>query len=804
MGYNQGPYSYPESGYVIDVTFWILKKSGGSGGRTEADVIQAFCQAKEDFNLIGIDLNLLAIEEIKNTNLYTFPNFCGSTPPTATMISKVNYVKNNLFWYNTNSLNVYVTDISQMHAGYTESIPGKVIFLGGKVPSGCTNDLLLSGVLEHEIGHALGLYHPTRSLLGQAVPGVPIDYADPNSALTPICDQAGDEVCDTYPDIYTYQDCNTPYDNPSLTQILSPFFNGNLVQVGNDKYYKDVFNFTYLSTPGVRNPMSIGWAAATGCQSQFTTGQGDKIKAMFQKPDYFYMNDVLNNWHIGIPLVTEDLYIKDNPQDQGAEPNTTPGITVSSDIWVRNQNDGFLIQAHENPDFSNGDPYVYVRVRNRSCQSSLIQPIRLYWSKAGTTLDWPSNWDGSATFQGTSLPKGGLIGVQQIPILDPWSEIIIEFEWDMDPADLNNYALLFPEYYNTWHYCLLARMNGVGGMNQISFAETVNAGQNVKNNNNIAAKNLTVVRPDQNKVFDVFNGGTIVVNPTTENPSNAGYFLKFSITKGSLHEFNENFIYRIYPNSSMENVFVQDSQYESLKRGEDFYEIESLPATLNLDFTEGGDVNLLANAFLPIAEVYDSASYIVDISQFYIRTDSTGIDTIFIGQEEFKLELSEGILSAEFTVDSAVFLGSALVNGNLSDSLADNYWEIGDSLFLSGESVSFTMNEATKKVILYSTDRITGVVSIDSLTVYAELGEILSLTPNPTSSGNVQVSLELANASLSYQLHVIDNQTGAQVHTQVLNSNQVNLNVGNFGPGQYLVLLTSANNVVDSEILFIQ
>ena len=58
-----------------------------------------------------------------------------------------------------------------------------------------------------------------------------------------------------------------------------------------------------------------------------------------------------------------DLYLKDNPEDTGKEPNmTTDKFWISPSIWIRNKADG--IYEHENPYYSEDHPAatIYVRV----------------------------------------------------------------------------------------------------------------------------------------------------------------------------------------------------------------------------------------------------------------------------------------------------------------------------------------------------------------------------------------------------------------------------------------------------------
>jgi hypothetical protein len=102
-----------------------------------------------------------------------------------------------------------------------------------------------------------------------------------------------------------------------------------------------------------------------------------------------------------------DLYIRDDPNDTGAEPNPSSGpMWTSPDIWVRNDplpgwnprpyqsaNPPAWVDAtHFNPDYRSplsGKPnYVYVRIKNKGSASSGSERLLLYWASASTGLTW--------------------------------------------------------------------------------------------------------------------------------------------------------------------------------------------------------------------------------------------------------------------------------------------------------------------------------------------------------------------------------------------------------------------------------
>lgn len=202
-----------------------------------------------------------------------------------------------------------------------------------------------------------------------------------------------------------------------------------------------------------------------------------------------------------------DLWSQDTPEDLGYEANTlSSAFYVSNDIWVRKQNDGFVTKVHQNPEYR--DPalgvsnYVYVRVRNRGCATSSSANVKLYWAKASSMLGWGSPWDGSVV---SPALMGGSIGTQPTGTVTSGGEVILEFPWfPPKPTDYSSFGA------DSTHFCLLSRIETSSvapyGM---TFPEGSDLGANVRNNNNIAWKNITVV--------DEFTGGNAVAGVTVGN-----------------------------------------------------------------------------------------------------------------------------------------------------------------------------------------------------------------------------------------------------------------------------------------------
>jgi hypothetical protein len=192
-------------------------------------------------------------------------------------------------------------------------------------------------------------------------------------------------------------------------------------------------------------------------------------KTFWYTTEYYVSNGT--NWQtrIGAFKVKPDLWSQDRPDDIGLEPNTISShFWQSEDIWVRNTNDGFVNQVHQNPEYGQTN-YLYVRIRNRSAEGSGINKV--YWAFPGTGLAWPASWNQISTQQ----PTGNMV-VGNI--------VILEYPWN--PPN--------PGTYGSSHFCLLSRIETAPfppwGM---EFAEVTSINTNVRNNNNIVWKNITIV-----------------------------------------------------------------------------------------------------------------------------------------------------------------------------------------------------------------------------------------------------------------------------------------------------------------------
>ncbi|MCD4737228.1 MAG: fibrobacter succinogenes major paralogous domain-containing protein, partial [Bacteroidales bacterium] len=200
---------------------------------------------------------------------------------------------------------------------------------------------------------------------------------------------------------------------------------------------------------------------------------------------------------IGGSLKGKDAYIKDLILDDGNEPDLINDyMWISPDILVRqNQHPNpsalSFDSDHQNARYldpllyPNRKNYVYVKIRNKGC-NYVNGDVNVFWAKASPSLSWPEPWDGSVT----NPLMGGIIGIQPVSSLVPGGSAVLEFEWV--PENPANYGS------DQNHFCLLAEFDSQEDPMTFPAIPGDLCGY-VRNNNNVAWKNITVVDEDKKK-----------------------------------------------------------------------------------------------------------------------------------------------------------------------------------------------------------------------------------------------------------------------------------------------------------------
>lgn len=195
-----------------------------------------------------------------------------------------------------------------------------------------------------------------------------------------------------------------------------------------------------------------------------------------------------------------DLYIKDNPEDTGKEPNlTTNEFWKSPSICVRNYDDGIF--EHQNPEYSSDHQmsFIYVRIYNRGKKDYTGGKfIQMYWAQASTGLT-PKAWKGREIYKDENSSRqyatGGAMEAAYIERIPAGGWRDVKVKWS-----LPNLLEYYPE--GNFHFCLLGKISDTpyddGYIDGVTYFD-------LRWSNDQAQKNVTIIRKkDVNKGFNVY------------------------------------------------------------------------------------------------------------------------------------------------------------------------------------------------------------------------------------------------------------------------------------------------------------
>ena len=194
-----------------------------------------------------------------------------------------------------------------------------------------------------------------------------------------------------------------------------------------------------------------------------------------------------------------DLYIQDNEEDTGKEPNlTTDKFWLSPSIWIRNKDDG--IYEHENPYYSQDHTSVtiYVRVHNRGKKDYVKGKyyVHAYWAKASTGFQ-PDAWMGNELYKNGEV-TGGPMTPSSIPNIPAGEYRDVKITWAL-PAEL--LSANEKDDKDKHHFCILAKILDT----HLEPWYTGAFNYNCKSSNKDAQKNVSIInKNDMSEFTDVF------------------------------------------------------------------------------------------------------------------------------------------------------------------------------------------------------------------------------------------------------------------------------------------------------------
>lgn len=186
-----------------------------------------------------------------------------------------------------------------------------------------------------------------------------------------------------------------------------------------------------------------------------------------------------------------DLYMKDNSDDYGDEPNiSTNECWITNEIWFEENGEKVeVLQSGQTYDFC-------VQVRNRGAQTSPAGAVLYaHWTKARIGGAWPWGWTGyTYDCNGTPVRQGDLAGYDTLPPIEGGKTYIARIPWTTPESEEYRDCFEFAgdQLNELWHYCVLARI--VDSQEQPDETITDMYFQDfVLNFNNVVSRNVTIM-----------------------------------------------------------------------------------------------------------------------------------------------------------------------------------------------------------------------------------------------------------------------------------------------------------------------
>lgn len=491
-----------------------------------------------------------------------------------------------------------------------------------------------------------------------------------------------------------------------------------------------------------------------------------------------------------------DLHVKDTEEDIGEEPNPNnrpENYWISDDIWVRHMNDN--LTTHQNPEYDPIYPnYVKVRVRNIGTTENVgDEKIELYWTKSSTNFDWPHAWSSSNFVvnpnTGDTIQCGGMIGSLSIPVIQPGEEAIVTFTWNVpNPED---YTFVFNE---PSQFAFLARINAP--YDPMTYPETSNTLLNIKNNNNIACKNVTVVDVVSNEV-SYYGGSTSIRNPKNRaTPFRVLFHTNDSVPGEEI--FNHAEI-SITLDSTLLNGWIlggmQSANLSNTNNNNKKIVNNNNAALYNIILNpyEVGVIDISYN-FLTKHINGTAKQYKYHITQKEENTDDiTGGLTYIINKD-----IRDPFYANANLIEGGSNQQSKLIAQNINEPAIYNWYNTQGELIHTGEEL-YIPNNISNTYKLEVISEVDGYKDYENIAVFENSGQINSINPNPATN-SINVGYQLTNVN-SAHIAIVDLYTGSSSNNYIIdvNLNNIDINIANYPQGIYLVYLVCDGQVKDSK-----
>ena len=494
-----------------------------------------------------------------------------------------------------------------------------------------------------------------------------------------------------------------------------------------------------------------------------------------------------------------DFYIKDNISDNGVEPNTSPIVWDSPDIWVRNQPDGTIHQVHEQPLFNPLAPnYVYVKVNKKTCfdlTGNVL--VKLYYAKPTLANGSSSTSAYRSSFQGTNGFTWELIGSQPLPSFGNFNSKLVGFVWNMpDPRGFNCVD-------NVFNTRLLAKIVSVNDPN--AQAETSNVINNIVNNNNIAGKSTIVINPNNlvNASGNPAENSLLVSNPFDEIRSFSIELIKEEAETGKA----------LYEEAEV-TFKLDENLYAAWQRGGKT--AQNIEITLEQDRKKVAGNNVLLNnvQLLPnedgVMQLFfnfltEELTSKTNYKYHFIQRDLTTNQIVGAATFEINKPIRDQF-EADAGQDKEVDKNEPIIISaqDINEPALYNWYDSSGTLIYQGKELQIAnaVAEKYKLEVIASTD---GFKDYSEVEVTLKPSSLASISPNPvTNLATISYKLNEVNSAYLMVLGYYGSTGISNNYLLDANSSQTTLNFNEYPAGFYTVALVCNGQIVDAKTIIKQ
>lgn len=486
-----------------------------------------------------------------------------------------------------------------------------------------------------------------------------------------------------------------------------------------------------------------------------------------------------------IPLDV-DLYLKDNDEDTGKEPNLTTDVFWNSpDIWVRNQKDGFVNQESEPVKVTDVDQdvYIYFRVHNRGSKDypGYGMYIHPYWADASLMIG-VKTWLGEEC-ENSQDDYGGPINVLEVDeVIPAGSSRVFYQKWTL-PRGLAKKVLQQGEYL---HVCLLNKMTNSFGEQTTDKGMLYRLMSDLVANKCLVQKNLTIIK-----------GICNYVPLNVRNDSNGDRAYNIEIMK-DVHCKSSVFD-KIEVSMNMSEPLLSSWQ-ENGMQGNDL----QVARTNSMDIRMLSENSRVENINVRAAQVSNIAIKCNQLACVEVLKPDTALFHVvqrdaetgkIVGGEAFMV-ITEPRQTMEPYADYKVIDGKYELNaGNVKEKASYEWYDADNNLVGRGKNITLPAEKAGEYKVRVVADK-DGAVSYANVSVgnFMKLDEI---SPLPFS-GNLNIKIS-APATGKTKIRLTSTIMSSFVKEYTLNKSETELNIdtSQYQKGIYLVSLIENNVVVD-------